>query len=244
MVHGCIDGYSRLITNLDVTTDNTAATAFYCFAEGLYEYGIPGHIRMDGGAEFNHVESFMAGRCIRGKSVHNQRIERLWRDVYEKVLDSYYTVFHVMEAHGILNIENDIHLWALHFVFKPRIANHLEDWRKAHNEHRVRTERSQSPIQLWFSGCIKNKFRDCSAMKSLFRYTVDDRRAQVNAFMTSNALAEPRNIGVVLSRIPTPLTNHQLHMLSSNIDVLADSSDNGINIYGQVVRSVRNYIAA
>ncbi|XP_057293358.1 uncharacterized protein LOC130621985 [Hydractinia symbiolongicarpus] len=148
-IHGCINGYSLLITNLDMTTDNTAVTAYNCFIKGVQEYGIPSRIRMDGGTEFNHVEDFMnqvsdSKRRIRGKSVHNQRIERLWRDVYTNVLCAYRELFNQMETLNILDVKNDIHLFALHYVFKPRIAASLEGWIRAHNEHLLRSENSFS----------------------------------------------------------------------------------------------------
>ena len=51
-------------------------------------YGIPERVRSDKGLENISVEDFMisqngTGRrsMITGPSVHNQRIERLWRDV-------------------------------------------------------------------------------------------------------------------------------------------------------------------
>ena len=72
-----------------------------------------------GGAEFVHIEKFMNGidgtiRCIRGKSVHNQRIERHWRDVFTKVIVKYHSLFNHMENHRILDIGNDKHMFALH----------------------------------------------------------------------------------------------------------------------------------
>ena len=46
-------------------------------------------------------------RYFRGKSVHNVRIERHWRDTREKVIDKYITIFKCMENHGVLYIDNE-----------------------------------------------------------------------------------------------------------------------------------------
>ena len=53
---------------------------------------------------------------ITGSSVHNQRIERLWRDVFQSVIGMYYRLFYHMEHHGLLNATNEIHLFALHHI--------------------------------------------------------------------------------------------------------------------------------
>ena len=53
---------------------------------------------------------------IWGSSAHNQRIERLWRDVFAKVLDRYYKLFSHMETEGILDIGNGIHMFALQSI--------------------------------------------------------------------------------------------------------------------------------
>ena len=51
-----------------------------------------------------------------GSSVHNRRMERLWRDMHRCV-----TGMH----HNLLNPINEIHLYALHYVFLPRINRAL-----------------------------------------------------------------------------------------------------------------------
>ena len=87
---------------------------------------------------------------ITGKGTHNQRIERLWRDVYERVLGLYYELFSFMEQELILDPLNGCNLAALHFVFIPLINEKLDVWRHAWSKHRLRTAKS-SPVRLWVS---------------------------------------------------------------------------------------------
>ena len=155
IVFGQIDGYSRLISQLHLSTDNKASSALLTFIKSVKEYGIPSRIRLDHGSEFNHVEVFMnmlngddRGSVIRGRSVHNQRIERLWRDVLWKVLDKYYKMFNHMENCSVLDILDPVHMFSLQYVFSPRIQNALQKWSLVHNNHPVRTEKNQTPSQL------------------------------------------------------------------------------------------------
>ena len=69
-------------------------------------------------------------RCtvIVDKSVHNQIIERLWRDVYEGVASFYHSLFTHLESVNMLNADNDLHLFCLHMVFILRINKHLKSW--------------------------------------------------------------------------------------------------------------------
>lgn len=156
IVCGGIDGFSRFIVFLRCEDNNKAATILRCFLGATEKYGTPLRIRTDQGMENLSVAEHMIRKrgmnaVIAGKSTHNQRIERLWRDVYEGVLCFYYDLFHFMEDENILDPLNERHLAALHYVFLEKINEKLEIWMNAWARHRVRTVRN-SPLKLFTAG--------------------------------------------------------------------------------------------
>lgn len=89
---------------------------------------LPSRVRSDKGMENVLIDDYMIekrgsgrGRMITGKSTHNQRIERLWRDVFTGVLSYYYQLFYFMEDEGMLDPLDQFHIAALHHVFLPRV---------------------------------------------------------------------------------------------------------------------------
>ncbi|XP_057689329.1 uncharacterized protein LOC130914295 isoform X4 [Corythoichthys intestinalis] len=156
VVHGGIDGFSRLIVYLQAATNNRATTVLNSFMRAVQTYGVPSRVRSDKGGENVEVARYMVSHrgvnCnahITGRSTHNQRIERLWRDVFGGVLDLFYSCFCNMESQGLLNPDDEIHIYALHWSFLPHIQSHLEFFMDGWNHHTLRTERNQSPLQLW-----------------------------------------------------------------------------------------------
>ena len=51
MVHGGIDGFSRLIVFLQCSSNNRSSTVLRAFQNGVQEYGLPERIRSDRGGE-------------------------------------------------------------------------------------------------------------------------------------------------------------------------------------------------
>ena len=158
MVHGAIDGYSRLIVYLKCSSNNCAQTVLQKFEEATQRFGLPSRVRCDRGVENRAVSMFMLahplrgigrGSVIVGRSVHNQRIERLWRDVYSGVLSLFYDLFYHLESVGVMDPSVEEQLYCLHFVFLPRINRALEQWTRARNLHGLSSEGGYSPLQLW-----------------------------------------------------------------------------------------------
>lgn len=57
-----------------------------------------------------------------------------------------------METEGLLDIDNDLHMFVLRYVFEARINAHLQEFTEGWNNHPLSTEENMSPIQLWLWG--------------------------------------------------------------------------------------------
>lgn len=175
MIHGAIDGYSRLITYLSCSTDNRATTVLCQFLKATCIYALPSRVRSDRGGENVLVALFMhlvqgpeQRGFITGQSVHNQRIERLWRDVFLHVLENFYHMFYSLEDSEVLNPDDDVHRLSLHIVYLPEIQKRLEQFRQAWNPHPLRTENNHTPTQLWTEGMLKSIATDSTAVNNVF----------------------------------------------------------------------------
>ncbi|KAF5276964.1 hypothetical protein FQR65_LT16112 [Abscondita terminalis] len=175
VIHGCIDGYSRMIIYVKCATSIQAEPVLKFFLDAVNVHGLPSRVRSDHGYEnlfvaliMNLIRGVHRGSHITGKSVHNQRIERLWLDVYKEVVSNIQTELYSLEDDGLLDIDNDLHKFCVQYIYLKTINLRLSSFKNAWNEHKIRTER-RTPRQLWLSGLLNKYDSDYTVVNEIFK---------------------------------------------------------------------------
>lgn len=226
VIHGCVDGYSRLITFLKCSTNNRACTVLESFVTAIQNHGLPRRLRTDLGGENVDCWEYMINHhggdetcIITGSSVHNERIERMWRDVSRSVITPFKERFVSLENQGILDVSNDLDLFCLHEVFTHHINASISDFLSSWNSHPLTSENNQTPIQLF---CLGND-SDSSDSDNSSSSTV------LRQLPTPQPAVEVSN----LSFIPCVLLHTHVKVLATQ-----PSASQGCDIYQQVAHCV------
>lgn len=183
------------------------------FVEATVKYGLPSRTRSDHGGENYFVALFMEmvqgtnrGSHITGESKHNERIERLWRDVFLHVISYFYELFYSFEDQDLLNVDDPLDIESLHQVYLPEINRRLHFFHESWNRHSIRTEKHQSPRQIWFSGMV-NISTNNNAVNHVFN--PPDIASELRECLSHYGLA-PNALGEVDELAATPVSQRVL----------------------------------
>lgn len=239
MIHGGIDGFSRLVVFLQASTNNRADTVLHLFMEAVQRYHLPSRVRSDRGLENIDVGRFMIevrganrGSIITGNSVHNQRIERLWREVNRVVVSRFLNIFLYLEQCGVLNPENERHLYCLHLVYLPLINTALRNLSSAWNDHPISTASNYTPRQLWLQRMLENRNSDHVAVRDV----IDDVSLNLDEFGIEEEGPVPalESASVVVPESPIHLSDANLHTLHQAVSHIP-LDNNGIAYFIEAV---------
>ena len=240
IIHGAIDGFSRMVVYLKWFTNNRAKTVLDLFKIAVQQYGLPSRVRMDKGGENMEVARFMLETrgfdresTLVDSSVHSQRIERLWKDVSTAMTRIFYRLFYQLEEDNLLNPLNDAHIFALHYVYVPRINRCLDRFVQGWNNHPMRTTRGHTPLQLFTTCMILLQQEgipafDYYALVHDCSYGVDE----------SNTTCSANGASRVTIPETLPLTDVDVEILSQLIDPSVESTVFGVDVYQNVLAYV------
>lgn len=221
--------------------NNKASTLYEFFLNAVQEFNLPSRVRSDQGLENVMVAKHMLEKrgserksMITGSSTHNQRIERLWRDMHSSVTVLFYKLFYFMEEQGLLDPLHELTLWALHYVFMPRINRSLTEFIRGWNNHSIRTAHHKTPQQLFTAGCLILQNSGIDALD--FGDTVGE---NYGIDPDSNIATDEHAIEVPQNTIGFSATDIQA--LKQAINPLDVSENYGIDLYEETLHFISNF---
>ena len=196
----------------------------------IENYAVAVHVLLHRGVDRNSM--------ITGASIHNQRIERLWRDVHQSVAILYYLLFYFLESQQLLDpLTRFTCMCYIMCRYLPRIGRALDIFREGWNHHSIRTESNLTPHQLYVQGTLSMHSSGLSALDFLDEVDdmygvdgVDDVEASVRGPET---VTVPESILIVSDVV--------LQELAQRVNPLSASDNYGIDIYQEAVDILIQY---
>ncbi|KAG8937434.1 hypothetical protein FRC00_005671 [Tulasnella sp. 408] len=166
VIHGFIDGYSRLITGLRASNNNRATTVLDLFLRAADVYRAPSRLRGDHGVENILVAAWMEAK----------KGARRGSYIWGSLAANGPTFFTQLEIYHGLDVNNTYHLWLLHYLFLSDINADCRFFAEAWNRHKIKNkgQPARSPEDMFFFDMITNGVRgDTLAPGEIESYGID-----------------------------------------------------------------------
>ena len=167
--------------------------------------------------------------ALAGHSVHNQRIEQLWAEMNRVMSALYKDLFGYLENNQLLDSLNEVHLFALHYVYMPCINTSLAEFRQW-NHHGLRTANHQTPLELWHTHMIGTLNIPNVVNETAYGIDYDGPLPEITT----------ENVVVPISNVE--LTQDQIHYLQQHVNPLEEDNSNGIDLYLKALDILENYL--
>ena len=145
---------------------------------------------------------------------------------------------------GLLIRSNDIDLYALHYVYMPRINTALTQFVDTFNNHGLSSEHGLTPHQLWISGILQHHSSNYSGVRGII-----DNSLPEDLNMYGDDPNAPTLQGDDLSGVEVPQNSlhvpvHVITVLHETFPPGVEDSNQVMNIYFQVRQFLMRYFAS
>ena len=130
---------------------------------------------------------------------------------------------------------NECHLWALHYIFIPRINRSLKEFVNGWNNHPIRTAGHKSPQQLFTAGSLLLQNFQIPAL--YFFHSADD---MYGIDPDGPIPVAEESISVPQSTLRFSDTDKQ--SFQQHFDPLGVSDNYGIDLYEQTIQFISSFI--
>ena len=137
-----------------------------------------------------------------------------------------------------MNPNDDIDIYALHYVYIPRVNRSLSAFKEGWNNHGLRTEHGQTPHQLFVAGTLQLHQSGQIALDFLGMvddgYGIDEETSTIGDSDT-NTVTTPQG--------RFALTAEHLEQLKTQVDPLQESENHGVELYERTLTFI-HYIVS
>ena len=140
----------------------------------------------------------------------------------------FYRLFYYLEQHDMLDPINDVHIFALHYVFLPRINRALKEFMSYWNHHGIRTQSGMSPHQLFTTGMLRLRNSGLTAMDCFD--SVNESYGDEEEGLVGDDEDDCED-GVTVPPLSIDLSDEQMQQLRDQVNPLEDCEDYGLNLY-------------
>ena len=207
------------------------ATATH-FLEAIQRHHIPSRVRTDRGVENVIVKEMMEklcgvgrGSCMQGTSTHNQRIERLWRDVFSQEIAEFYNLFNELENNHGFEYDTIVDKFVVQAAMLKRMDDHIQEWVEGWNCRPSTSLNGKSPNLTWemsLSDAVQADRPSTSATNILRPPEADLARVIQELDIQDN------NGQFLRPRVQAPITQEQLNQV---VDTVARFIDDPANSF-------------
>ena len=130
---------------------------------------------------------------------------------------------------GILDIENALHKYLLHFIFVPRINHVIKGFVKGWNCHPLRNEHNWSPEKLWSNGMLDLRNSSIQHVSEMDQFPEDFEFYGMDWHSPS-----PTDDGLTVVDVldvDMPISAEMHEQLSLFVNPMSESSSYGIDLF-------------